>query len=222
MTIVVFFEPGVPLPGARLKMIERFKREGIACGMFLLPVIPFITDTNKHIDNAIQKAKDAGVDFVIFGCMTLKEGKQKDHFMAELDKIYPDMRSRYKSVYKSSRWGEPEREYINTLNKMFGAIAEKHHMPVRIPDHLFKDILDIDDRIIVLLEHIDYLLRLLGKTSSFGYAAYAVSRLNVSLTSMKENLKQIGGVRGDVEAVILELLNTGGSSYYEKLLSRYK
>jgi DNA repair photolyase len=71
------FEPGVPSPSRRLKTIERFKNESISCGMFLLPVIPFMTDTAQLIEDAVRKAKDAGVDFGIFGCMTLREEGRK-------------------------------------------------------------------------------------------------------------------------------------------------
>ena len=78
--ISAIFEPGVPSPTERLETIALFKKEGIACGMFLLPVIPFITDTVELMEEAVKKAVEAGVDFVIFGGMTLKEGKQKDYF----------------------------------------------------------------------------------------------------------------------------------------------
>ena len=39
--ISAIFEPGVPSPSERLKTLAFFKKENIACGMFLLPVIPF-------------------------------------------------------------------------------------------------------------------------------------------------------------------------------------
>ena len=48
--------------------------------MFLLPVIPFITDTPELIEAAVRKASEVGINFIIFGEMTLKEGKQKDYF----------------------------------------------------------------------------------------------------------------------------------------------
>jgi len=73
--ISAVFEPGVPPPDERLKTLSFFKNEGIACGMFLLPVIPFLTDTSKLLEHTISRAKEAGVDFVIFGGMTLKDGR---------------------------------------------------------------------------------------------------------------------------------------------------
>jgi len=50
------FEPGVPSPAERLETIAFFKDEGIACGMFLLPVIPFITDTAELMEETVKKS----------------------------------------------------------------------------------------------------------------------------------------------------------------------
>jgi DNA repair photolyase len=75
--ISAMFEPGVPPPSERLETLAFFKKEGIACGMFLLPIIPFVTDTPKLIEDSVRKAGRAGVDFIIFGGMTLKDGRQK-------------------------------------------------------------------------------------------------------------------------------------------------
>ncbi len=212
-------EPGVPSPDRRLKTIERFKKEGISCGMFLLPVIPFITDTAESIEHAVSRGKDAGVDFVVFGCMTLKAGRQKDHFMNVVNRLYPEIASRYDTVYTGNKWGEPTKQYSASINLKFGAVAKKYRMPVRIPLPLFKDLLNENDLAVVLLEHIDYLLRLEGKASSFGYAAYSLAQLREPLSNMKLDLRSIKGVDEAAEAVILEILCAGSSSYYEELMS---
>ena len=59
------FEPGVPSPSERLDAIKFFKNEGIACGMFLLPVIPFITDHPHMIKDSILKAKQPSIASLI-------------------------------------------------------------------------------------------------------------------------------------------------------------
>jgi len=69
------FEPGVPAPSERLASMRKLKKAGISCGLFLMPVIPFLTDTPDAIKKTIQNAKDAGAEFGIFGTMTLKEGR---------------------------------------------------------------------------------------------------------------------------------------------------
>jgi DNA repair photolyase len=216
--ISAIFEPGVPSPTERLETITFFKKEGIACGMFLLPVIPFVTDKTELMENAVKKVKDAGVDFIIFGGMTLKDGKQKDYFYNALNKNYPNLVSEYQKIYHGNKWGEATEEYYRSINSRFDTIAKKYRIPVRMPLALYSDILSKDDLVIVILEQIDYLLKMQGKSSSFGYAAYSISQLEEPLSTMKEKLRTIKGVGTETEKIILEILETGKSAYHEKLL----
>jgi len=211
------FEPMVPSPEERLETLAYFKSEGIACGMFLLPVIPFITDTPELIRDTLRKAREADVDFVIFGGMTLKDGRQKDHFMNLLSEHYPELVEEYRSIYPSSRWGEATAPYYDTLNRTFNRLAREYGLPKRMPHSLYADILDENDLVIVMLEQMDYFLRMEGRDSPFGYAAYSVSQLKQPLSSMKRELRTLKGVGEATERIILEILETGTSSYYRKL-----
>jgi DNA repair photolyase len=217
--ISAIFEPGVPPPSERLKTLAFFKNEGIACGMFLLPVIPFITDTLELMEKTIRKASEAGLDFIIFGGMTLKEGKQKDYFFKTLRNKYPKLIGEYENIYRKNKWGEAAGEYYNSINLTFNSIVKKYKIPPRIPLSLYKDILGENDLVVVILEHIDYLLKLEGRTSPYGYAAYSISRLKEPLSYMKRELKRINGVGNVTESIILEILETKNSSYFKKLLT---
>jgi len=217
--ISAIFEPGVPSPDERLKTLSLFKDEGIACGMFLLPVIPYVTDTPEMIEETVRKAAEVGLDFVIFGGMTLKKGRQKEYFFSVLKKNYPKLASEYKSIYRGSKWGEATAEYYSQVNRTFSSIAKKYKISRRIPLAFYKDILGENDLIIVLLEHVDYLSKLESRTSPYGYAAYSISQLREPLSTMKGSLQKIKGVGKTTENIILEILETGTSSYYEKLLT---
>ena len=216
--ISAIFEPGVPSPSERLKTIASFKNEGIACGIFLLPAIPFITDKPETLEETIKKASEANVDFVIFGGMTLKQGKQQDYFFNLLKKTYPSLIQRYQNIYLDDKWGNATAGYYKTINSNFNKIIKKYRIPKRMPPKLYRDILDENDLVIVILEHIDYLLKSEGKSSPFGYAAYSISKLKEPLLNMREKLQNIKGVGKTIEHIILEILDTGNSSLYEKLL----
>ena len=217
--ISAIFEPGVPPPSERLKTLTFFKNEGIACGMFLLPVIPFITDTPELMEETIRKASETDLDFIIFGGMTLKEGRQKDYFFKILRNKYPELIVEYENIYQKSKWGEAAGEYYNSLNLTFNSIIKKYKIPPRIPLSLYKDILEENDLVVVILEHIDYFLKLQGRTSPYGYAAYSLSQLKEPLSSIRRELKKINGVGKVTESIILEILKTRSSSYYKKLLN---
>jgi len=212
------FEPGVPPPSERLEVLSNFKKEGISCGMFLLPVIPFVTDKPDFIEKSIKKASEIGIDFVIFGGMTLKKGRQKDYFMNVLEKNYPNLIVNYENIYKNDKWGGTIPEYYSSINDTFSYASRKYQINKRIPPYLFKDFLSENDLVMMILEHIDYLLKLKGKKSPYGFAAYSISKLDKPLSSMKYNLKKIKGVGNVTEQIIWEILDTGSCKYYEKLL----
>jgi DNA repair photolyase len=211
------FEPGVPPPSARLDTLAFFKQHGIACGMFLLPVIPFITDTLEKIEQAIKKANQLGLDFIIFGGMTLKSGKQKAHFINVLKEYYPELIPEYENLYTWDRWGNAKAEYYSSLHRTFRSIAKKYKIPKRIPILVYQDLLSENDLVVIILEHLDYFLKSEGKTSPYGYAAYSISQLEKPLSSMTDSLRKLKGVGPTTERIILEILKTGTCSFYKTL-----
>ena len=212
------YEPRVPTPSERLKTLAFFKRKGIACGMFLLPVIPFITDTPEAIAEALRKAQDIGVDFVIFGGMTLKKGRQEEYFYNSLRARRPELLAGYEQIYRGNEWGQATDEYYDAINSIFDEMSRRYKVARRIPPVLYRDILSENDLVVVMLEHLDYFLRLQGKRSSFGYAAHAISKLKNPLSNMKNTLREIKGVGERTEKTILEILETKNSAYYNNLM----
>jgi DNA repair photolyase len=215
--ISAIVEPHVPSPSERLKTLGFFKKRGIACGMFLLPVIPFISDTQELISKALQKANQIGVDFVIFGGMTLKDGRQKEYFYQFLKDRYPELLIKYKQIYGANNWGQATAKYYTKINQIFNEASRKYKIPRRIPPSLYRNILSENDLVIVMLEHLDYFLRLNGKPASFGYAAYSISQLKRPLSAMKNKLREINGVGEKTEKIILEILETKNSAHYNSL-----
>jgi DNA repair photolyase len=217
--ISAIVEPRVPSPSERLETLRFFKGQGIACGMFLLPVIPGVTDSQELLEEAVAKATGVGVDFIIFEGMTLKEGRQNDYFARAIRDHYPQLAADYRHIYKGSKWGEPTHQYTGSLNRTFDSIARRHNMPVRMPPALYRDILGENDLVVVMLEHIDYLLRMNGEHSAFGRAAYSISQVAEPLSRCKGDLRRLEGVGETAEVVVLEVLETGKSSYHEQLLA---
>jgi DNA repair photolyase len=215
--ISAIFEPGVPPPSRRLEMILKFKQAGIPCGLFLMPVIPFITDTPVQIERTFQKAKEFGIDYIIFSGMTMKDGRQKQYFLNVLKKYYPDLITEYQYIFQPNEWGQATDEYYASIHQTFLPIARKYKIPIRMPQHLFSDILEENDLVEVLLGQIDYLCKIQGRSSPFGYAAYSISQLKQPLSSMRGQLQKIKGVGRTTERIILEILDTGKTAYLEEI-----
>lgn len=199
-------EPGVPLPSERLKTISYFKLKGFTCGIYLMPIIPFITDSVDKLEDVFRKAKESGVDFIVFAGMTLKEGRQKEYFMNVVRKFFPELIDKFSSIYNNSRWGEPSKNYIEHLNKIVYEIAQSYKIPFRLPVKFVDKFLSENDRIVLILEHIDYLLKLKGRKCYLGYAAYQLSQLREPISSINR-LTDIKGIGPDAERIIKEIIH---------------
>ncbi len=149
-----------------------------------MPVIPFITDTPIQMEQSIQQAKNVGVDFIIFSGMTLKDGRQKEYFYRVIEKYQPELLPAYLQIYQESQWGNATHEYYQSIHQTFFNLIKKHKILPRIPLELFQNILEENDLVVVILEHIDYLLKLMNRTSPFGFAAYSISQLKEPLSSI--------------------------------------
>ena len=216
--ICKIFEPGVPSATERLETISFLKKEGFSVGVFMMPVIPFITDLPDQMENSIRKFKEAGVDFMIVSGMTLKQGRQQDYFYKILKENYPDLLHQYKMIYKGDKWGGASHQYYESINKLFLQLVNKYQIPKRIPSCLFNRVIDQNDVVTVILDQMDYILKQKGQKSPYGYAAYSVSQLKEPITEYRNKLQNLSGVGSVTEKIILEILETGTSGYYEKLL----
>ncbi|MCP5108925.1 MAG: radical SAM protein [bacterium] len=210
------FELGASSPSQRLEAARQLKKAGITVGVFLLPVIPFITDTARIMADTAASIQKAGADFLMFGGMTLKEGRQKEFFYRTLDQFYPELIPDYDRIYRGDKWGNPDSGYYHNIQKTFNRVMEQYRIPPRIPPRLYADVLDENDRVTVMLDHIDYFLKCRGQKSSHGYAAYCISQLKEPLSGMEDRLRSLRGVDESTERIILEILDTGTSSYLEK------
>ena len=82
-------EPGAPPPSRRLAAVENLAKAGLFTGVLLMPVLPFLEDTEENILAVVDRAADAGARFVYAAMgMTMREG-QREYFLRELDLAFP-------------------------------------------------------------------------------------------------------------------------------------
>jgi DNA repair photolyase len=216
-TISKQFEPGVSPPSGRLKVLKKFKDAGIACGMFLLPVIPFVTDSAEKISETLKAAREIDLDYVIFGGMTLKSGRQKDHFYNILRQYNPDLIPEYQKIYQSNEWGNAATDYYGNIHKVYREALKNHPIAGRIPANIFCPVLDPPNLVIILLEHIDFYLKLRGQKSPYGYGAYQISKLKESIDLNFQNSLEQLQLNRSVRFIAREILGTGQSALYNEL-----
>ncbi len=92
-------EPGAPVSSKRFEALKQLSEAGIYCGICLMPVLPFITDSQENIKKVLFCAKENGASYVLgFMGMTLREG-QREYYYHQLDKHFPGLSNRYLSNY---------------------------------------------------------------------------------------------------------------------------
>lgn len=92
-------EPGAPSPKRRLKALAELAGRGIFAGVVLMPVVPFLEDSEAAILAIVDAAADAGAKFIYpaFG-MTLRD-RQRAYFYAQAEEKFPGIRAKYERQY---------------------------------------------------------------------------------------------------------------------------
>ena len=92
-------ESHVPNATDRFAAIKALSDAGIYCGVLMMPILPFINDTEENIIGIVRRAKDAGAKFIYpaFG-MTLRDGN-REYYYKNLDEEFPGLKEKYIAKY---------------------------------------------------------------------------------------------------------------------------
>ncbi len=96
-------EPGTPTTRARLDTVRAVRDHGLECSVFLMPVLPYLTDTVEHLDAALQQVKGAGASSVLYTSLHLRPGA-REWFLEWLQREHPHLMARYAEVYGTSSY----------------------------------------------------------------------------------------------------------------------
>ena len=95
-------EPNAPSPSKRFEALRILNQSGIYCGITLMPILPFINDTEKNIRDLIENASVSGVKYIIpFMGLTLRDGS-REYYYHQLDKSFPGLKEKYIHNYGNS------------------------------------------------------------------------------------------------------------------------
>ncbi len=157
------FEPFAGSVEERLETLRTFKEKGMYTGVTMMPLIPYISDSEKQIIDLVEKLKEINVDFIWPGCLTLKSGKQKALFFNTIKSEYPAFFDKFKDLYKQEIWtGEPSKKYLINYSARIVKILKDFSIPMRPPHYMYKDKVYLYDELFILLEHMKSLYFLRG------------------------------------------------------------
>jgi len=92
-------EPGAATASGRFEAMRKLSAQGVFCGVLLVPLLPFINDTEENIIKILELAHDAGAKFVYtYMGMTLRKGSRENYY-SNLDKIMPGISEKYEKRF---------------------------------------------------------------------------------------------------------------------------
>lgn len=94
-------EPNAPPPSSRLAALRELTGAGLFAGVLLMPVLPFLEDSDEGVLAVVEGAAQAGARFIYpaFG-VTMRQG-QREYFLDGLERAFPGegLKERYLRRY---------------------------------------------------------------------------------------------------------------------------
>lgn len=100
-------EPGTPTATARLATVTAVRDAGMNCSVFLMPILPYLTDSRAQLDEALRLVSASGATSVLYSSMYLKPGT-KEWFMQWLEREHPHLVETYRDFYRGGAYAPVE------------------------------------------------------------------------------------------------------------------
>ena len=111
-------EPDAPASSKRFEAVKQLSDNGIFAGLLMMPVLPYLEDTEENVKAILYKAHEAGAKFVFpaFG-VTLRQN-QREWFYSKLDIMYPGLKEKYiKAFGNSYECHSPDAKQLMAMTK---------------------------------------------------------------------------------------------------------
>ncbi|MED4608811.1 SPL family radical SAM protein, partial [Paenibacillus validus] len=96
------FEPMSPAPEPRLDTVRRLREHGVDAGVFLAPMLPWITDGAEQLEPLVGRIAQSGATFVMGSVLRLNTAAVNSWFFHSLRLHYAPLVSRYAQLYAGS------------------------------------------------------------------------------------------------------------------------
>ena len=116
-------EPGTPSTAARLATVKAAREAGLPCAVFLMPVLPFLTDSIAHLDRAFELIAEAGATSVAYSALHLRTGA-REWYLAWIAREHPELVGRYADMYRAGAYAP--KEYRAWLAARVHPLLRKH------------------------------------------------------------------------------------------------
>jgi DNA repair photolyase len=126
-------EPGASLVSERLRAMQTLAEHGILTGVTMMPILPFIEDTEDNITQIVTRAHECGAGYILpaFG-MTLRD-RQRAYYYDQLDKSFPGLSRKYQrrfgERYSAAALDAPK------LRRLFQDLCHRYGIATQMPKY---------------------------------------------------------------------------------------
>ena len=123
-------EPGAPLVSQRLRATRTLADHGIHAGICMMPILPFIEDSEENIAAIVAQAHAHGAAYIIPWFGTSLRDRQRAYYYDQLDRFFPGLRERYEHTF-GDRYScsAPNRQ---RLKRVFDDLSDRHGIATRM------------------------------------------------------------------------------------------
>lgn len=196
------FEPRSPGVKRRMQAMQEIAGAGIQVGLSMMPIIPFLGDSESQLEDLILAAKDNGASVVLGGGLTM-QGVQAERTLAALKELDPSAEGRWRGLYHWRPGGEPKYSppdaYVARIGLLVRKLCDRHGIHDRIPRYVEPGPLALNKRIAEKLFLKVYDLELEGASGgriwAYRKAAWTMDELPESVAGIFHREGQDGLVK---------------------------
>jgi DNA repair photolyase len=139
-TLQKLLEPHAVSIERRLEALRVLKKNGIPCGIHLMPIIPYVTDSDEAIEGMIKMAKEIDVDYFIHNILRLRGEVVRGYYFQAL-KSY-DRKLFFQTLKLYGSKPHPDESYARQLNEKVRFFKKKWNLTSRWDTSFDNDQLD--------------------------------------------------------------------------------
>jgi DNA repair photolyase len=131
-------EPGSFPTKERFEVLEAFKGTRVMTGVLMMPILPYLTDSEENLRALFKASQEAEADYIIPGLLNLRQ-PTKGHFLNFIKTTFPELYPAYvnyysgkvdKTTYRQTVYGR-----ISKLKKQYPLSPKKRPFP-KTPEQL--------------------------------------------------------------------------------------
>lgn len=120
-------EPGTPSPQKRLAALGALNAMGIKTRLFIMPVLPGITDAPEELEELFDEATKIGVKMISTDTLRIARGLE-EYYHSFIAQNFPELRPRYQRLYENGRRTFASDRYREALKRKTEELRLKYNL----------------------------------------------------------------------------------------------